>query len=320
MSTIDHFNLRAFDLNLLVAFDAIMEEANVTRAAQRLKIQQPAMSHNLSTLRMLFQDDLFVRVGQEMQPTSKARALAGPIRNVLRQAQSALSAAELFDPATEERVFRIGMKADVELLLLPDLISRLRRCAPGIRILARGCHPDDLDRMLTSGVLDMAIGCSYGPTPRQIYEVLYAADVMCCYNPDFLSLSNPVLLDDYLAADHVVISQSESLHGCVKDALHVAGAELNIVAAGPDFMSVLSAAKVSPVIATIPARIADKYAPMLGLQVSPVPLDLRFPPVAMTWAAHADNDPASVWLRKQIRSILDPSSAHDAGPEQVAAE
>lgn len=84
MQPIDHFNLRAFDLNLLIAFDVMMEEGNVTRAARRLKIGQPAMSHNISTLRMLFEDDLFIRVGQIMQPTARARTLAGPIRNALR--------------------------------------------------------------------------------------------------------------------------------------------------------------------------------------------------------------------------------------------
>jgi LysR family transcriptional regulator, mexEF-oprN operon transcriptional activator len=106
MDTIDHFNLRSFDLNLLVAFDALMEEGNVTRAARRLKIQQPAMSHNLSTLRVLFQDELFVRVGQTMRPTARANKLAGPIRNALNQAQAALASADVFDPATENRVFR----------------------------------------------------------------------------------------------------------------------------------------------------------------------------------------------------------------------
>ena len=128
MQTIDHFNLRAFD--------AMMEEMNVTRAARRLKIQQPAMSHNISTLRTLFQDELFIRVGQEMKPTARALNLAGPVRQALRQAQAAVLTADVFDPATERRTFRLGMSSEVELLLLPDLSARLREIAPGIRILA----------------------------------------------------------------------------------------------------------------------------------------------------------------------------------------
>src|SRR5690349_9409488 len=115
MVTIDHFNLRSFDLNLLIAFDALISEGSVTKAAQRLKIQQPAMSHSLSTLRVLLQDELCIRVGQVMQPTAKARSLAVPVRQALRQAQLALSGGEAFDPATEERTFRIGMTPEVEL-------------------------------------------------------------------------------------------------------------------------------------------------------------------------------------------------------------
>ena len=80
MTAIDHFNLRSFDLNLLIAFDAMMTESSVTRAAHRLKFGQPAMSHALSTLRMLMQDELFIRVGQVMQPTARARSLAVPVR------------------------------------------------------------------------------------------------------------------------------------------------------------------------------------------------------------------------------------------------
>ncbi|MDK1490091.1 LysR family transcriptional regulator [Sinorhizobium sp. 7-81] len=318
MEVIDHFNLRSFDLNLLIAFDAMMEEGSVTKAARRLKIQQPAMSHNLSTLRVLFQDDLFVRIGQIMQPTARARALAGPIRLALKQAQAALLAADVFDPATERRIFRLGLSCEAELLLLPDLTALLRRMAPGIRLLVRTCTPDEVDAMLSAGTIDMAVGCTYAPTSRYISEVLYEAEVLCCFNRGLLPLPSPVTLDTYLQADHVVISQSESLHGCVKDALEHAGTELNVVAAAPDFMSVLATASLSPVIATVSSRIAERYGPLLGLEVSPVPLALRFPPVTMVWPLHSDNDPAGVWLRQHIRACL--SASVPQLPHPLAAE
>ena len=319
MDTIDHFNLRSFDLNLLVAFDALMEEGNVTRAAKRLKIQQPAMSHNLSTLRVLFQDELFIRVGQAMRPTARANKLAGPIRNALNQAQAALSAGDVFDPATENRVFRIGMSSAVDLLLLPDLTARLRQVAPGIRLLSPSYHEDRLDALLDAGVLDMAVGCKYSPASRQLIEVLYDAEVMCCYNPALLQLANPVPLEAYEQADHAVISHSDSLKGCLEGALDFAGADLNVVAAAPDFMSVLMTARASPVIATVPARIARRYASMLGLAMSPVPIELKFPPVAMVWPRHAENDSASLWLRDQIRDIFAAAPDDWRAMVQVAA-
>ncbi|CAH0342924.1 LysR family transcriptional regulator [Rhizobium sp. CECT 9324] len=304
MTTIDHFNLRSFDLNLLVAFDALIAEGNVTRAARRLKIQQPAMSHSLSTLRVLLQDELFIRVGQVMQPTARARSLAIPVRHALRQAQLALTGNEAFDPATEERTFRIAMSPEIELLLIPELTMRLRRDAPGLKVLARVFPYEAMEPSLEDGSIDIAVGCTYSKTSRRSFETLYEPEMVCCYNPALLALSNPVELPDYLSAEHATISQNETLQGCIKDALEMAGVELNVITAAPGYMSVLSAAQVAPVIATVPSRIAARYAAILGLEVSPLPVSLSFPPVKMVWANHADSDPANGWLRHQIRDSL----------------
>lgn len=304
MTTIDHFNLRSFDLNLLVAFDALISEGSVTRAAKRLKIQQPAMSHSLSTLRVLLQDELFIRVGQVMQPTARARSLAVPVRQALRQAQLALTGGVAFDPATEERTFRIALSPEIELLLIPDLTARLRRLAPGIKVLVRVFPYEAMEPSLEDGSIDLAVGCTYTKTSRRFFEPLYETQFACCFNPSLLNLPNPVGLDAYLGAAHATISQNETLQGCIKDALEIAGVELEVVMAGPGYMSVLSAAQVSPVIATVPSRIAERYGPLLRLEVSPLPVPLSFPPANMVWANHADGDVANTWLRKQIRDCL----------------
>ncbi|MDS7594031.1 LysR family transcriptional regulator [Agrobacterium tumefaciens] len=304
MQVIDHFNLRSFDLNLLIAFDAMMEEMSVTRAAQRLKIQQPAMSHNIATLRTLFQDELFIRVGQVMKPTARALNLSGPVRQALRQAQAAVLMADEFNPATEQRTFRLGLSSEVELLLLPDLTARLRNIAPGIRILARGGDAQEVESMLDAGVIDLSVGCSYLPDSRHHSEPLYQSSLLCCFNPQLMNLSSPVSRNDYMAAQHAVISQTDSLHGCVKDALEHAGADLEVVAAAPDFMSILATARSSAVIATVSSRIALRYGPLLGLEVSPVPLALSFPPVAMVWPLHMHTDLGCAWLRQQIREAM----------------
>lgn len=304
MATIDHFNLRSFDLNLLVAFDALISEGSVTKAAKRLKIQQPAMSHSLSTLRVLLQDELFIRVGQVMQPTARARSLAIPVRQALRQAQLALTGEPAFDPATEERTFRVAMSPELELILIPDLTARLRQLAPGIKVLARVFPYEAMEPSLEDGSIDLAVGCTYTKTSRRSFEQLYETNFACCFNPEFLNLADPVTLDAYLTAEHATISQNETLQGCIKDALEVAGVELNVVMAGPGYMSVLSAAQVSSVIATVPSRIAERYGPLLDLKVSPIPVSLKFPPVNMVWAHHADGDAANLWLRQQIRDIV----------------
>lgn len=317
MEAIDHFNLRSFDLNLLVAFDAVMQDRSITRAAKRLKIGQPAMSHNLATLRMLFRDELFVRVRQTMHPTPLALALEGPVRSLLSQAQSVLQTREVFRPEQEVRTFRIGVSSELELLLLPPLAAHLRAVAPGIRIQGCTAAPDDVDAMLDAGTLDVAVGCTHRGATRFRCETLFDAEVLCCFNPSLLGLDVPVSRSAYLAARHVVVSQSGSLHGCIEDALRHVGVDIDVVAAAPNFLTVLATAAQAPVLATLAGRIAHQYAPALGLAISPVPLPLSFPPVTMVWPAVSENEPGRAWLRDQIRHVVRPGTA-EPPPSGVA--
>ncbi len=172
-----------------------------------------------------------------------------------------------------------------------------------------------MEPSLEDGSIDIAVGCTYSKTSRRSLETLYEPEMACCYNPALLALSSPVELSDYLSAEHATISQNETLQGCIKDALEMAGVELNVITAAPGYMSVLSAAQIAPVIATVPSRIADRYAALLGLDVSPLPVRLSFPPVKMVWANHADSDPANGWLRQQIRNSLACSAVGDQKPD-----
>ncbi|WP_165771504.1 LysR family transcriptional regulator [Vreelandella nigrificans] len=302
MDNIDHFNLRSFDLNLMIAFDAMMQELSVTKSAEKLRIGQSAMSHHLSTLRMLLQDDLFVRVGQKMQPTAKARALAGPVRAALTQAQSALQATDSFEPQTADRVFRVGITGEMEMVLLPALMDRLQSTAPGVRLLSRAVSVETVELMMDSGEIDLAIGCKQS---RHLGEMLFESNVVCCFNADLCRLAPPLSRNDYLGARHAVLSQTGNMAGCVGDALAGLGIELDVILAAADFMPLLAAARNAPLVATVPRRIAEQYAPLFGLAFCDMPIPLSFPPVTMNWAVWADKDVGLVWLRDQIRLVVD---------------
>ena len=309
MSAIDHFDLRSFDLNLLVAFDALMEERSVTRAAARLRVQQPAMSHNLALLRMLLRDELFVRTGQTMRPTVRARALAPRIRDTLRQVQDALRRQDDFDPRTQERTFRLGFSSEMEVLVLADLTARLRREAPRIRLLGRPVSREEVHRLLDEAQLDLAIGCFEPAGTRHCAAPLSEQSLACCFNPRLLALRSPVGLKEYVTTEHALVTLTDSLHGCLTEALARARKQLNVVMASSDFLSVFSAAMQGPVLATMPARMVRRYAPAFGLEVSPVPLPLRLTPVAAVWSAQLDRDPGLVWLRAQVDAVL---AAHES--------
>lgn len=304
MSSIDHFNLWSFDLNLLVAFDALMREHSVTRAATRLKIKQSAMSHNLSTLRMLLDDELFIRVGQVMKPTPRALALALPIARLLEQAQHAITTREAFHPEQEARTFSIGFSSELEVLLMPSLTAQVQSYAPGIKLLARPAQPEEVHRMLDDGVIDLAIGCFGDGAERHRRKLLFEQSLTCCFNPKLLDLAVPISQSAYLAQRHALVSQNASIRGCLEYAMRTANVEVDVVMAAPEFLTVLSTVMSTPVITTLPTRIANCYGPLMGLATSPVPFDFTVTPISMVWAAHSDREPASEWLRQQVGPIL----------------
>ena len=300
MDTIDHFNLRSFDMNLLVAFDALMEECSVTRAAARLRIQQPAMSHTLATLRVLLDDALFVRVNQRLQPTARALAVWGPVRQALLQAQDALRRSDGFDPAVAERTFRIALTNGMEALLLPELAMRFRTEAQGVRLLARSVDPLAAPEMLDRGEIDLAVGCYGDAQPWLRRSLLFEETMTCCFNRRHLRLRVPIDRKSYVETPHVVVSMRDALFGCMEDALREARSALNVVAAGPNFLAVLVMAAEGPVLTTLPTRIAEQYAPRFGLATSPVPLPLRPNPISLVWHVRAGGDPGNAWLRDQV--------------------
>lgn len=315
IAKIDHFNLWSFDLNLLVAFDALMRERNVTNAARRLKIQQPAMSHNLATLRLLMQDELFVRVGRLMRPTPRAQALAPAVQQLLASAHQLVVSRDSFDPATEERTVRIGFTSELEVLLMPELAARLRGTAPGIRLLARPVNPGDVHAMLDEGLIDLGVGCYEPGGGRHRHLQLFEQSLLCCFNSDILPLPVPLDRATYLSQQHALVSQKDAIQGCLDLALSAAGVELDVALAAPEFLTVLSTVSRVPLIATLPARIVESQKHRFGLVSSPVPLELKVSPIAMVWAAHSERDLVSRWLREQVKPVVDEVSRHLAWPQ-----
>ena len=311
MQSIDHFDLRSFDLNLLVAFDALVEEGSVTRAATRLKVRQPAMSHSLSTLRMLLDDALFVRVGTDMRATPRALELAPRIRAALREVQEAVRSGMRFDPLSEERTFRLGFCSEMEVLVLPALAARIRADAPRIRVIGRHCAAEDVHRFLDDGVVDCAVG-GYGGGERHGALTLFEPALACCFNPLLLPLTIPVDEAAYLSTPHAVTTLRDELQGCIADALRRAGATLDTVVASSDFLSVLAVAEAAPILATLPAQLARRHAPRFGLVVSPIPLSLATTPITLLWSRRVDRDPAAIWLRNEITAALKPAATTPA--------
>ncbi len=299
MRNISHFNLRSFDLNLLIAFDALMKDRSVTKAAIRLKVQQPALSHHLSTLRVLLDDDLFIRVGNDMRPTAKAEALADGVAQILAAAESLILAQDTFDPASSDRIFQIGFSCE-ELLILPELSERMQGRAPDIRFVARRLESGQASEQLDNGQLDVAIGC-YPPAPRRYeHTKLFSQQLACCYNPDLFDAQGNIDREAYLSGRHVFVSEAGDLEGCIGSMLSNVGHRLNIVLGVPEYLTALAAAMTAPLLVTLPMQIARRYASIFKLKTQLAPIDLDLPPVSLIWAKRAASDKATTWLREEI--------------------
>ena len=155
-------DLRLFDLNLLIAFDALMAERNVTLAARRVGIGQPAMSYALSRLRRLFADDLFVRTPSGMQPTTRALDLAGSVARILTDIRTGVLSDRAFRPEVAETVFRVGASDHAEVAVLSSVIAGLGASAPKVRLVVAAADRDRVGTMLESGSIDLAEGLPWG--------------------------------------------------------------------------------------------------------------------------------------------------------------
>lgn len=302
--TIDHFNLRTFDLNLLLAFDALMQELSVTRAAARLRIRQPAMSHALSNLRTLFDDVLFMRNGHIMEATARAKALHATLHPLLLQMEQALAAPTQFDPATETRSFRLGMNGQAEAILMPALIDHLARHAPCITIQSVLIGEQAIHTLLNDDKIDLAIAHVSDDLGRLRRERLYSEQYVCCFNPSQLACSVPVTSEEYFAATHGLVSANMHLPGFLDYLLRHAPARLQATHLSHNGLTLLAMAARAPLIVSLQAGIAKRYAAMFSLVVSPLPFDVDDLEIDMIWHPRSDNDPAIEWLRKLLHSCI----------------
>ncbi len=305
---IDHTHLAKIDLNLLVAFDALAAERSVTRAAARIGIGQPAMSHALARLRATFQDELFIRNADGMSPTPRATALVTPIRSILDAIQTALDRGPAFDPRAEQRTFVVGMPDGVEVALLPRLVGHLRAEAPGVVVRVRSSPRAQVLSDIDADVIHLAIGQFEDGRDHHKRRGLYTANYDCLYDRRQIDLEPPITLEQYIRYPHVLFgSLTPKPHGIVDDALAVVGLTRTITATTAHFIALPFLLRAAPLFATCTQPAAQIFAEQLGLTMSPVPVALPSFSVSMLWHSSYDADPAHRWLRTTIAKLAQPA-------------
>ncbi|MCW3479217.1 LysR substrate-binding domain-containing protein [Neisseriaceae bacterium JH1-16] len=289
-------NLRRIDLNLLVILEALLAERHISRAAERLHMSQPAVSHALGRLRQLFDDPLLVRGAQGMAPTARALELNRPLAEALRQVHAVLGPTA-FDPATAERTFRLGMSDYGAAAVLPALIKMLRREAPGVVLRVSQHSREAMAAQVADGELDLALGVFPQLPDGLRTETLFEEQFACALDAATLADGQHWDLETYLARPHALVAVRPDSVDEIDRALAACGARRHIALTLPHW-SVAPALIAGTDLVLTAARRCLSHAPSLA--ILPVPFALA--PFAFTqiWHARADSDPGHAWLRARL--------------------
>ena len=297
-------NLSSTDLNLLVAFDALMIERHVTRAGQRVGLSQPAMSAALSRLRQLTKDELFTRQSDGMHPTARAEELVVPIRRALEDIKGALDA-EQFDPSQSQRVFRIALNDFGASVILPPLVERLRREASGIDLRILPTNDDRAVDLLDRDHADIAVG-SFQQVPAGRFEmaILFHSAFYCVVREGHeLTRTSTVSLEAFASLPHLLFSQTGEATGFIDAVLAKEGLRRRVAVTVPHFLVAPFVLARSDLVATLPTRLVDDFGGMAGLTVVQAPIALPEFPCTLLWTSRAGSSAAHAWLRQQIVEV-----------------
>lgn len=299
---ISYADFRRVDLNLLVAFDALLQERHVGHAAERLFIGQPAMSHALARLRELFDDELFVRTGKRMEPTARALALGQRVRAWLGQGADFLMREAAFDPSTAEGVIRMAIPDVLETLLLPPVLAMLRSQAPGVSLRTQLRDVTQVLGALDDDDIDIAIVAAELPLQSWHHgKRLMSQGFNCIYSPEQLKLPKQLTLNRLATLDHVGSSHRGESGSVVDQLFEQHGLKRRVVASVASFNTMLATVRQAPVVTIQPCGQGDLHN-MDGLVVEPLktspPLVLG---IHMLWHARHQRQP----LHEHVRGLIE---------------
>jgi DNA-binding transcriptional LysR family regulator len=297
-------NLAAIDLNLLVAFEALLEQHSVTKAAEQLQIGQPAMSAALSRLRILFEDELFLRLGRQMQPTLKAQAIAPGILAALQQIRQAVNASQTFEPTSSDRTFAIGSSDYTSFVLMPPLLEWSHQTAPSINFQMMEFEKDSIGDLLEQGEIDVALGVFPNPPRQTQWEPIFEERFVGIARQGHPALQQGTMsLETFAQLPHALTTLRRDTTGAIDKALNEQNLERRIAFTTPHMMVLPFAIASSDLVAAIPRRTALCLATVCDLTIFELPIKTKPWMVSMLWSTLSDRDEANRWLRNTIEAI-----------------
>jgi len=297
-------DFHGIDLNLLVAFDALMGERNVTRAAAQVGVSQPAMSASLSRLRKLLGDPLFLRSSNGLLPTQMARDLAEPISQVLRQIETTLVKKPVFQPETASLPFNLGLSDYPAFVLLPSLMRVFSKEAPQVKVSVHAF--DDRDHaidLLDAGAIDAAIGVAPTHTDSRIMmRAILRDEFVTILAHNHPAARRGMNMKTYLSLAHILVSPEGDRHGLVDQVLAEVGKKRVLGLTLPQMFAAPDVVARTTMTATILKRIALSSSANRRLALFPPPIALPEIVFHLIWHRRSDVHSAQQWFRALIEA------------------
>jgi DNA-binding transcriptional LysR family regulator len=292
-------DVRAVELNLLKAFDALTSERAVTRAATRIGLSQPAMSHALSRLRALFADDLFVRTPTGMEPTARAREIAPLVAAAIEHIEAALNLGIGFDPAKSTGIFTAGMAEYAEVALVGRLAAAFARQAARATLRLTPLTGTDAAEQLDRGVIDVAVA-RLGTLPTHVESVLLLRDpFVVVARRGHPIVGQSLSIEAYAALNHILVSPRGDTSGALDRILVDFGLRRRVALLVATYLALPVALAASDLVATVPGRTARQIAATAEIEIMPLPIDFSTT-VSMAWHRRAASEPAQAWFRSLL--------------------
>jgi DNA-binding transcriptional LysR family regulator len=300
-------DLQSVDLNLLVTFDAVMSERSVSRAADRLGLTQPAVSHALTRLRTVFRDELFVRAPHGVAPTARAVEISAVVARALTELEEVIGQDWTFVPAQSERRFTIHLSDYVAPFLLPRLCARLRAEAPGVRLDVRhvgaSAHAVGPGELIVGMADDEPGEPVSGPTVIRTESIL-RDEYVVLMNRRHPAAAGELTLTEYLSLAHIKVIPEALGTNRIDDALERAGLSRKIAMTVPTWFEMPKVVASSDLVVAMPAR----WATMLDIAENcvwhPLPVPGVECEVVMSWRTRDDRDPGQRWMRAMIAAVI----------------
>lgn len=296
-------NISGWNLNLLRVFAAIYEDRTLTRAAAKVGLSQPALSHALKRLREAFDDELFVRQAGVYVPTRKAEELAEPILKALDTLGSALEKAQRFDPKTATKTFRLAVSDFASHTILPELCRYLHEQAPGVQCIVTQLSYEQYEGQLRSGEIDIAIILQRRHIPDINEEMIVeesAAYVARNGHPKLQELST---LDGLLSVDHLIVNLLGEANTWLDERLAELGKTRNVKMVVPYFSTVPEIVSKTDLVGVLPTRLATQAVNDYPVTMFALPFDFPSANFVMCWHARRQRDVELRWFRSAISEV-----------------